>query len=415
VTIRSDGDVGIDTEAPEARLHVMGGDDIGLGAGDAYVIIGSTADENLAFDDDSIQARSGGNAFTLHLQPLGGRIEVHADQPTSERVVITNDGRVGIGEGSPDASLHIAGASTQIRLDANTGTDSVIQFRENAVLQASIRFDSSSGQLQLRDGSSARLVMQGAQIGIGVTDPDNTLHVAATLNQPASPDAHVALIENLSSGNDADVLALRIGSSSANQDNNFITFYEGTNDLGSIEYNGFSLDFGSPGNDYAEALPKRDPGEELEAGDVVGVFGGAVTRKTEGAEQLLAVTDRPIIVANRPPREERERYATVAMVGQLPIRVRGKVEVGDFLIASGEEDGTAVAVKPNRLALGDLPRVVGRAWEASKTTGVKRVRSVICVQSALVSAMLQQLCGEEPPASKKTSAKRKPPARRRKA
>jgi len=123
--------------------------------------------------------------------------------------------------------------------------------------------------------------------------------------------------------------------------------------------------YGSKGADYAEWLPKIDPADRFQIGQIVGVIGGKVSLKTEGAEQIMAVSRAPVVVGNVPPEADKHKYVTVGFMGQLPVVVRGKAKAGDYIVPSGLEDGTAVAVCPENLDLTHLGRTLGRAWSDS--------------------------------------------------
>jgi hypothetical protein len=70
MTIRTNGDVGIGTSGPSARLHVAGGTDVTLGGGGSFMI-GSITGLNLVMDDHEIQARNNGAAANLYLNYNG--------------------------------------------------------------------------------------------------------------------------------------------------------------------------------------------------------------------------------------------------------------------------------------------------------------------------------------------------------
>lgn len=95
------------------------------------------------------------------------------------------------------------------------------------------------------------------------------------------------------------------------------------------------------------------------------MHGGKVSLKTEGAEQFMAISRAPVVIGNVPQKDEEHKYTTVGFMGQLPVVVRGKVKAGDYIIPSGLEDGTAVAVSPGNLELRHLGRTLGRAWAVS--------------------------------------------------
>ena len=137
------------------------------------------------------------------------------------------------------------------------------------------------------------VVLSSGNIGIGLLNPVCQLHVAAARSTnvfpPINPlpgarlSAHVAVLENTASADNADVLALKIGSTNPNRSNNFITFFGGDSPVGRIEGNGSGgIDLQSPGGDFAECLPLLRADEVIEAGDIIGVFDGKITRNRRG-------------------------------------------------------------------------------------------------------------------------------------
>jgi hypothetical protein len=161
---------------------------------------------------------------------------------------------------------------------------------------------------------------------------------------------------------------------------NLVGFFDGTNDLiGQIEGNGSGgVAYNTSGSDYAEYLPHLRPGSSFEPGDVVGIFNGKISHRTEGAQQVMAITDRAAVLGNAPLQDEdTSGYESVSFIGQVPVRVSGPVLEGDYLVASGLEDGTAIAVSPDDLTLDQVSQLVGRAWEPSGSTGVSRLNAVV--------------------------------------
>tara|TARA_Y100000385_G_scaffold284080_1_gene341430 strand:+ start:1919 stop:6988 length:5070 start_codon:yes stop_codon:yes gene_type:complete len=114
--------------------------------------------------------------------------------------------------------------------------------------------------------------------------------------------------------------------------------------------------------DYAEWLPKLDPRETLQPGQVVGFKSGGISLDTEDAQHLFVVSTLPMVLGNSPKNEQ--GYEKAAFLGQVPVRVRGTVHSGDCILASGRSDGYGVAVHPNDLTPGDFDRMVGMAWES---------------------------------------------------
>ncbi|MFZ4576323.1 MAG: beta-propeller fold lactonase family protein, partial [Phycisphaerales bacterium] len=125
------------------------------------------------------------------------------------------------------------------------------------------------------------------------------------------------------------------------------------------------ITYGSKGADYAEYLMKVDPKDDIQFGEVVGIFGGKISRKTDGAERVMVISQAPAVVGNQPPDAERSAYEMVAFMGQVPVAVVGGATVGDFIAASGKGNGVAVAIHPADLRPEHMERIVGRAWANS--------------------------------------------------
>jgi hypothetical protein len=205
------------------------------------------------------------------------------------------------------------------------------------------------------------------------------LRATASINATGTPDNHLALLHNTSTGTSPDVLCLKVGyTGNPGSAINYLTFVNGTDTgIGAVEGDGAGgVTFLSGGSDYAEYLPRRDE-ETLEPGDVVGVFEGEVTKRTEGASQVMVVSTRPIVLGNNPGEDKTEGYARVAFIGQVEVKVRGSVEAGDLLMPSGLGDGTAVAVSGDEMSAAQFRQVFGQAWEGSGDSGVKRIRAAV--------------------------------------
>lgn len=124
--------------------------------------------------------------------------------------------------------------------------------------------------------------------------------------------------------------------------------------------------FESGAGDYAEWLPRVNPNEAMSFGDVVGVNGGKVSKKFSQAERFMVVSASPIVLGNMPSTKEGEKNSEkIAFMGQVPVKARGVVHIGDYLLPSGEGDGLAIAVAPDKMKARDFKRIIGVAWEAA--------------------------------------------------
>lgn len=77
MTITSAGDVGIETNTPGTKLHILGGTDASFTT-NGFLELGPTTGLNVIFDDNEIMARDAGVSSTLFLQNSGGDLSVSA-------------------------------------------------------------------------------------------------------------------------------------------------------------------------------------------------------------------------------------------------------------------------------------------------------------------------------------------------
>ncbi len=167
--------------------------------------------------------------------------------------------------------------------------------------------------------------------------------------------------------------------------------------------NSIGIVFASSGADYAEWLPKFYPDERFSYGDIVGVRGGKVAKKMPGADNYMVISKNPVVLGNMPPSGKNNVYEKVAFMGQVPVKVRGIVHIGDYIVPSGLSDGFGIAVSPDKLSIKDYSEIVGVAWTASAGNGsysminvaiginTDPLTSVIKQQQADINNLKQQL------------------------
>ena len=185
----------------------------------------------------------------------------------------------------------------------------------------------------------------------------------------------------------ADGLLIMIGSSTNNpprEGNNFIAFKTGDTvfgpqiDAGVIQGNNSGgVSYVTSGADYAEYLPRINKAEKIQSGDIVSVVNGRIAKDTRGSARSMVVSSGAAVVGNYPGEKEVELYEKVAFIGQAPVRVKGPVNAGDFIIASGMNDGTGIAVSPDEITPEQFEKVVGQAWESSNKAEVKLIRTAV--------------------------------------
>lgn len=242
-------------------------------------------------------------------------------------------------------------------------------------------------------GPDQFLVDAAGGVGIGEDGPRTQLHISDA-SSSTSITGNVVLIEDLTASNSRG-LGIKTANATASSADHFVTFYDSSDaSIGAIEGNGSGgVQYSTSSADYAEYLPRVDPDEEIEPGDVVGVVDGHVTKATGDADQALVVSSQPLVAGNSPgpAAEDRVDHEVCAFVGQVPVRVDGPADEGDLIVPSGNADGVGRAVTPEAYEPGDGP-IVGRAWGSTDEAGVDEVVVAVGLETgdALVSTIERQ-------------------------
>lgn len=249
-------------------------------------------------------------------------------------------------------------------------------------------------------GSNSRsdvlVLKKDGDLAVGPSDPqDLRLHVTkdkANAGVNDDPRANMVLFENTNDGTRPDVLGLQAGPTDPGSGVTYISFYQrdGTT-IGGIEGNGSGgINYQTSGSDYAEELPMRAGSAPAKPTDLVAVRGGAVSLDTDGAQRLMIVTDRAAVTGNVTSGETRTRVP-VAFVGHVPVQLTGIAKVGDLIVASGQDDGTARAVSPEQYRASEHGPIAGRAWSAKPTSGPGTVTVAVGLdQSGALAEQLRQ-------------------------
>ncbi|HOJ05497.1 MAG TPA: hypothetical protein PK916_15975 [Bacteroidota bacterium] len=116
--------------------------------------------------------------------------------------------------------------------------------------------------------------------------------------------------------------------------------------------------------DYAEWLERADPEETFMFGDIVGVQGGKISRTVSEGDMVMVISKSPIVLGNVPAPGREHLYEKCAFLGQVPVKVVGPVNVGDYIIPSGRNNGVGHAVAPSAMTAAQAGQVVGVAWSA---------------------------------------------------
>lgn len=353
------------------------------------------------------------------------------------RLTMANNGRIKIGNpaGFYQGQLHVY---------SQDDTRAAIFTEGGALSLAASSFqDLTFGHQWLSSIDQQMTLNPAGNLGVGATLPQNRLHVASTIAGPwDNSDAYTARIDFPIGGNG---LIIRADQGTINEDVSFVTFGTGGGNsesffkAGRIRGFDYPADFGLPPvsdpnficalnsfmgggvptdplavalvipqanliatcnnggviyesayGDYAEYLERQDPNEKLYVADIVGVKGGKISRNTDGAEQFMSISLAPIVLGNMPQDDVIHNYDKVGFMGQVPVKVRGKVKSGDYIIPSGRHDGEGLAIAPEDLEIGMISQIVGRSWTSSEHEGMNIINIVVGVKSFEIVEVLKK-------------------------
>ena len=257
--LQVDGNVGIGTTSPADPLHVADATSADLRLQDTGGTLGAAMSARMLTVDSagniqSIVGNSGTSSGVLLVDNIDGAIIMRTQSADSvvlatnntTRVTVNSSGNVGIGTTSPTGMLHVSGSDPKIWLtDTDTNADSYVSASSSVgslILSADENNEVGSSQIALKvDGSDKMVIQSTGNVGIGITAPDNRLHVqlAGTSKAPSSvPTTHM-VIADAGDNNDAGVAVysantgkgyMRFGDSDASAQAGF-SYDHATNEL----------------------------------------------------------------------------------------------------------------------------------------------------------------------------------------
>lgn len=148
--------------------------------------------------------------------------------------------------------------------------------------------------------------------------------------------------------------------------------------------------YASGSGDYAEYIPKLDINEKFTAGDIVGMKHGFITKSTLGADRIMVISHKPIVLGKLPADGNDENYEKVAFLGQVPAKVMGAVNKGDYILSSGFHNGMGIARHPDHMSIEDYDRILGVAWESATANRVNMVNVAIGLNTNDMTSVIRQ-------------------------
>jgi len=278
-------------------------------------------------------------------------------------------------------SNHISGNYATIPGGSSNDVSGTYSFaagrKAHAVYDGSFVWADSTNADFSSTGTDQFLIRASGGVGIGTNDPEmnSQLHI----KKSATGDgwsSYITHIENSYTAAGGSCLALKVSYTSNPATNNkFISFFK--SDGSRIAYicgNGSGgVTYSTSAKDIAEYLPKRIIEELMQQGEIVGFFNNGVSKVTNGAMRTMVTTTAPAMLGNIPKPEDENKNIPVAYLGQVPVKVKGTVKAGDYILPSGLNDGTGIAVSPDKMHSKDITMVVGRALQSSDYEKIKLV------------------------------------------
>ena len=229
-----------------------------------------------------------------------------------------------------------------------------------AIIGTKIDLAKTVGQIGTEAGKAASAAIPGA----GLTDSDVAEPVAHGITAGIKAGFTAAYTANVVG--QYVTLGLAIGSQAASQ----VSYFRKR-----------GVAFKTGGADYAEWIEKADYRMDFHPGQVVGVKSGKVSLDTKNSDHNMVISTSPVILGNSPGQDLEVNYEQVAFLGQVPVRVKGSVNMGDYIIPSGDADGFAKAVRPEEIGLNDITEVIGVAWESGDNDVYNIVNSSIGLEN----------------------------------
>jgi hypothetical protein len=370
----------------DAALYVSG--DVRLGVATQSVFVGSEGWGSRVYF-------SGGPTFISNVDsdnkdPMYiGRYNIYGDSGVGG----LSELRVAVGEGNsaaPDARF-LVGYISRLAKEQNITANFSVGV-SGYIAPENLRTQLADDPFAIQAGK-VTYAFQGG-VGIGTANPLAALEVVSTVNlgngSTHITGNHTVLVTVTGSAGVHPQYGVAVKNIGNSTNSNFVSFIANNTSssnntagyptydptvIGSIEGDGAGgVQFTSPEADYAEYIDKLVISDVFEPGDVVSVDTGKVSYQTNGRSKLLVISSAPVVAGNWQA-DPQDQMALTSFMGQVPVKVIGPVNAGDYLVPSGRSDGTAIAISSG---VGILPEsVIGQAWESSRSADVKKVKALI--------------------------------------
>jgi len=239
-------------------------------------------------------------------------------------------------------------------------------FTLDSFATGSIPFIGNNKELT-QDNGSIFWDQTNKRLGLGTTIPSFKLSVED--NQTATAAAQ---IYNSDTGADADVLVLKIGASTANTTNKFISFQTTSGEVGAITgtgSNGIKINT-STFADWAEYFDKETQ-ESIPFGSLVCIKeNGKATACDSNENKLVGIaSEHPTVIAGVNKGDKSIAVGLTGIVKTFVTSANGNIKPGDLITFS---DVPGIGIKANKKGM-----VVGRALEGYQNDNLNEVGKIL--------------------------------------
>jgi cytoskeletal protein CcmA (bactofilin family) len=153
----------------------------------------------------------------------------------------------------------------------------------------------------------------------------------------------------------------------------------------------YGVAYATGDGDYAEWMPRENPRRNFHARQIVGVKNGSISLSTTDFDHLMVISSAPAVLGNVPEEEFKEDYEKVAFLGQVPVDVIGRVNSGDFILPSGDNDGFGIAIDPADISANQIEQIVGVAWSNGLNDGFNTINVAVGLANNASSHLVDEL------------------------
>jgi len=330
---------------------------------------------------------------------LGGTLNVNNGSPTNLTGNLTVTQSTTLNDSLTVNAISALNGQVTINADVNgsdTNYDAYPLRVEGSNQGVAIKVDgsrnTSNNFVTFIDGQGIQGRIEGQTNGELLVDPeyifDNSVLVAqeaiAVTNQVAS-DASTTFCAGVGACETVPVPSLIIASAA-----NLVVQTAQIVGYNAFRQANIGVTYQSGGADYAEWLPKENTTDKFYPGDIVGIRNGMVSKQTEESEYVMVISHLPIVLGNIPEEGNESQFEKIAFMGQVPVKVIGTVNPGDYVLPSGGNNGFGVGKRREDMEISDYKKIVGVAWSGASGEGFNLVNVAVGLNANDMSQLVRQ-------------------------